>query len=88
VSKLLRSGGFSPAHSVAGNATGIPCAGCGTSFNLAWVHVANVAAICRQCMPDPDADDGEAGERMARWLTGAADEEREEPGPSGLVGLD
>ena len=77
MSQLLRAGGFSPASALGGEPPGIPCAHCGSTLGIAWVHIASMGAVCRGCLPNPD--NGDDGQRMADSLSRPPDTPLVEP---------
>ncbi len=50
---------------------------------LGWIHFKTNTFVCRYCLDDPWADDGERGRKMARRLEGEPSTDEKDTDPDG-----
>ncbi|MDQ3381990.1 MAG: hypothetical protein M3546_17055 [Actinomycetota bacterium] len=69
MSRLVAPGGFTAVMNIA-SPIGVDdpfCTFCSASAPV-WLHLASSRVVCRHCLPDPRAEEGEAGRQAARRL--------------------
>jgi hypothetical protein len=75
-SLIATPGGFSHVTALPFDIDGAACAFCRSMMRIAWVQVASSRSLCARCLPDPWADDGEAGRSAAAELESLHEESR------------